>query len=149
MLSVARQYQKEGIKIDLIVIDFFHWTVQGDWKFDEKYWPDPKAMVDELHSMGIKVIVSVWPSVDRKSENFYPMMEKGLLIKTERGAAQTYDYQGDCVEIDPFLPSDTGEPRKALHPACGNAACTAKVPCGLPGTSANGRSHQYNLQESA
>ncbi len=104
VLSVARQYQKEGIKIDLIVIDFFHWTVQGDWKFDEKYWPDPKAMVDELHSMGIKVIVSVWPSVDRKSENFYPMMEKGLLIKTERGAAQTYDYQGDCVEIDPFNP---------------------------------------------
>ncbi|MCR5153498.1 MAG: family 31 glucosidase [Lachnospiraceae bacterium] len=104
VLSVARQYQKEGIKIDQIVIDFFHWTVQGDWKFDKKYWPDPKAMVDELHSMGIKVIVSVWPSVDRKSENFYPMMEKGLLIKTERGAAQTYDYQGDCVEIDPFNP---------------------------------------------
>ena len=40
--EVARRYQKEGIKIDQIVIDFFHWTVQGDWKFDEKYWPDPK-----------------------------------------------------------------------------------------------------------
>lgn len=104
VLEVARAYQKEGIKIDQIVIDFFHWTVQGDWKFDTQYWPDPKAMVDELHSMGIKVIVSVWPSVDRKSENFYPMMDKGLLIQTERGAAQTYDYQGDCVEIDPFNP---------------------------------------------
>ncbi len=105
VLTVARQYQKEGIKIDQIVIDFFHWTVQGDWKFDKTYWPDPKAMVDELHSMGIKVIVSVWPSVDRKSENFYPMREQGLLIKTERGAEQTYDYQGDCVEIDPFNPA--------------------------------------------
>jgi len=104
VLEVARAYQKEGIKIDQIVIDFFHWTVQGDWKFDKTYWPDPKAMVDELHSMGIKVIVSVWPSVDRRSENFYPMMEQGLLIRTERGAAQTYDYQGDCVEIDPFNP---------------------------------------------
>ena len=104
VLSVARQYQKEGIKIDRIVIDFFHWTLQGDWKFDEKYWPDPKAMVDELHEMGIKVIVSVWPSVDRKSENFGPMTERGLLIRTERGAAQPYDYQGDCVEIDPFNP---------------------------------------------
>jgi alpha-D-xyloside xylohydrolase len=104
VLEVAHAYEKEGIKIDQIVIDFFHWTVQGDWKFDKTYWPDPKAMVDELHSMGIKVIVSVWPSVDRRSENFYPMMEKGLLIRTERGAAQTYDYQGDCVEIDPFNP---------------------------------------------
>lgn len=114
VLEVARKYKDEGIKIDQIVIDFFHWTVQGDWKFDKTYWPDPKAMVDELHSMGIKVIVSVWPSVDRKSENFYPMMEKGLLIKTERGAAQTYDYQGDCVEIDPFNP----ETRKYVWEKC-------------------------------
>jgi len=104
VLTVARQYQKEGIKIDQIVIDFFHWTYQGDWKFDSKYWPNPKAMVDELHSMGIKVIVSVWPSVDKRSENFGPMMDQGLLIKTERGAVQTYDYQGDCVEIDVFNP---------------------------------------------
>ena len=104
VLTVARQYQKEGIKIDQIVIDFFHWTVQGDWKFDKTYWPDPKAMVDELHSMGIKVIVSVWPSVDRRSENFGPMMERGLLMRAERGEVQTYDYQGDCVVIDPFNP---------------------------------------------
>ena len=114
VLSVARAYQKEGIKIDQIVIDFFHWTLQGDWKFDRKYWPDPKAMVDELHRMGIRVIVSVWPSVDRKSENFAPMMERGLLIRTERGAAQTYDYQGDCVEIDPFNP----ETRRYVWEVC-------------------------------
>ena len=104
VLEVARRYRDEGIKIDRIVIDFFHWTVQGDWKFDSTYWPDPKAMIDELHSMGISVIVSVWPSVDRRSENFGPMMDRGLLIRTERGAAQTYDYQGDCVEIDVFNP---------------------------------------------
>ncbi len=104
VLSIARKYKELGIHIDQIIIDFFHWTYQGDWKFDKTYWPDPKAMIDELHSMGIKVIVSVWPSVDRKSENFYPMLEKGLLIRTERGALQTYDYQGDCVEIDAFNP---------------------------------------------
>ncbi len=104
VLSVAREYVKRGIKIDLIVIDFFHWTVQGDWCFDKKYWPDPKAMVDELHSYGIKVVVSVWPSVDRRSVHFQDMLDKGLLMRTERGALQTYDFQGDCVEIDPFNP---------------------------------------------
>lgn len=104
VLSVARKYQELNIPIDIIVIDFFHWTVQGDWKFDKTYWPDPKAMVDELHEMGIKVMVSVWPSVDRRSENFGEMMERGLLMRTERGAAQTYDFQGDCVQIDPTNP---------------------------------------------
>ena len=104
VLSVARKYKELGVQLDVIVIDFFHWTVQGDWKFDKKYWPDPKAMIDELHSMGIKVMVSVWPSVDRRSENFYEMAERGLLMRTERGAMQTYDYQGDCVQIDPTNP---------------------------------------------
>ena len=114
VLSVARKYNELGIHIDQIVIDFFHWTYQGDWKFDKTYWPDPKAMIDELHSMGIKVMVSVWPSVDRRSENFYPMLEDGLLMKTERGEIQTYDYQGDCVEIDAF----NEETRKFLWNKC-------------------------------
>ncbi len=114
VLSVARRYHKMGVKLDVIVIDFFHWTGQGDWKFDKTYWPDPKAMVDELHSMGIKVMVSVWPSVDRRSENFYEMAQRGLLMRTERGAMQTYDYQGDCVQIDPFNP----ETRKYVWEKC-------------------------------
>ncbi|MBR4457405.1 MAG: glycoside hydrolase family 31 protein [Clostridia bacterium] len=104
VLTVARRYRELGIQLDTIVIDFFHWTVQGDWKFDKTYWPDPKAMIDELHAMGIKVMVSVWPSVDRRSENFNEMLERGLLMRTERGAAQTYDFQGDCVQLDPFNP---------------------------------------------
>ena len=104
VLNVARRYRELGIQLDVIVIDFFHWTVQGDWKFDKTYWPDPKKMVDELHSMGIRVMVSIWPSVDRRSENFGEMLERGLLMRTERGALQTYDYQGDCVQIDPMNP---------------------------------------------
>jgi len=100
VLTVARECKRRNVPIDCIVIDFFHWPRQGDWRFDEKYWPDPKAMCDELHSMGIKVCVSVWPSVDKKSENFEEMFERGYLIQTERGAIQTYEYQGDCLEID-------------------------------------------------
>ncbi len=100
VLEVARKYNSLGIPLDVIVIDFFHWTRQGDWQFDSDYWPDPKAMCDELHSMGIKVVVSVWPSVDRKSINYQEMFEKGYLIRTERGSIQTYDFEGDCLEID-------------------------------------------------
>ncbi|MCR5675663.1 MAG: family 31 glucosidase [Lachnospiraceae bacterium] len=114
VLQVAHAYRDKGIPLDVIVIDFFHWTLQGDWKFDTRYWPDPKAMIDELHEMGIKVVVSIWPSVDKKSENFYTMAERGLLIRTERGSDQTYDYQGDCVEIDPTNP----ETRRFVWEVC-------------------------------
>jgi alpha-D-xyloside xylohydrolase len=41
LLKVAREYKRLELPIDLIVIDFFHWPKQGDWRFDETYWPDP------------------------------------------------------------------------------------------------------------
>lgn len=100
VLEVAREYKKRGIPLDVIVIDFFHWIRQGDWSFDPKYWPDPKAMVDELKAMGTRCMISVWPTVDRQSVNFEEMREKGLLIRTERGSRQTFDFLGDTVIYD-------------------------------------------------
>jgi alpha-D-xyloside xylohydrolase len=104
VLRVARECVDRRVPIDCIVIDFFHWTRQGDWRFDPKYWPDPAAMCEELHRLGIKVCVSVWPSVDKKSIHFEDMWDRGLLIRTERGSNQTYEYQGDCLEIDATNP---------------------------------------------
>lgn len=104
VLTVAREYKRLGISLSVIVIDFFHWTRQGDWCFDPEYWPDPKAMVDELHSMGTRVMVSIWPSVDRKSKNYNEMFEKGFLIRTERGTMQTYDFEGDSAILDTTNP---------------------------------------------
>ena len=104
VLSVARRYKELGIHLDVMVIDFFHWPRQGDWCFDPKYWPDPKAMCDELHKMGTKIMVSVWPSVDKKSSHYYEMLEKGYLVRTERGSNQTYDFNGDCLTFDATNP---------------------------------------------
>lgn len=102
VLETARRYADQGIALSMIIVDFFHWTMQGDWDFDTRYWPDPKAMTDELHEMGIRVMVSVWPTVDRRSLNYEPMLDRGLLIRTERGSMQTYNFQGDCGVVDAF-----------------------------------------------
>jgi len=85
VLDVAREYKKRNIPLSVIVIDFFHWTAQGDWKFDPELWPDPAAMTAELHEMGIEVMVSVWPTVEEGSENFRYLEEAGYLIRTEMG----------------------------------------------------------------
>ena len=85
LLEVAREYKRRGLPISVIVADFFHWPNQGDWKFDPEYWPDPKGMVDELKSMGIELMVSIWPTVEESSENYKEMVEKGYLIRADRG----------------------------------------------------------------
>ena len=85
LLSVAREYKRRGLPLSVIVADFFHWTRMGDWKFDPACWPDPAAMVRELEALGVKLMVSVWPTVSPISENYGFMTEHGLLINNERG----------------------------------------------------------------
>lgn len=84
LLSVAREYKNRKLPLDAIVIDYFHWTAQGDWAFDPNCWPDPKAMVEELKEQGVKVVVSVWPTADRAaSKNYAVMEENGWLVKSD------------------------------------------------------------------
>ena len=52
---------------------------------DEEFWPDVKAMTDELHRMGIRLMVSVWPQIDLKSENYDEMKRRNFLAKTRTG----------------------------------------------------------------
>ncbi len=85
LLNVAREYHRRGVRVDVIVIDFFHWPFMGDYRFEEEFWPDPKAMVQELESMGMKVMVSVWPQVSYRSENFKEMNAEGYLVRSDRG----------------------------------------------------------------
>ncbi len=87
LLSIVRGYKERGLPLSVIVIDFFHWTMLGDWQFDSQAWPDPAGMVKELDQMGVKLMVSIWPSVNPNSRNFGEMARQGLLVRGERGTA--------------------------------------------------------------
>ncbi|MEM1646100.1 MAG: glycoside hydrolase family 31 protein [Ignisphaera sp.] len=108
LLNIAREYKKRGLPLSIIVIDFFHWTNQGDWKFDPRYWPDPESMVKELEEMGVKLMVSVWPTVDVNSENYNEMVNKGLLVKTEKGLPILHTFRGFTTYVD-FTNPEAGE----------------------------------------
>ena len=102
LLGVAREYKRRGLPLSVIVADYFHWTHLGDWKFDLTEWPDPAAMVRELSELGVKLMVSVWPSVSPLSENFALMRDRGLLIGSEHGplAQATWPDKGAAAPVD-------------------------------------------------
>lgn len=101
LISVAREYKRRNLPLSCIVIDFFHWTRLGDWKFDPDEWPDPKAMVDELRSIGVETMVSIWPTVSLTSENYRQMLEGGMLLMTERGVPAVVPL----IDKDPLGPA--------------------------------------------
>ncbi len=100
LLAVAREYKKRDLPISVIVADYFHWAHSGDWDFDPKFWPDPVALVNELDSMGIKLMVSVWPVVESASENYPPMLQNNYLIRTEEGINLSMAYRGGLTYVD-------------------------------------------------
>lgn len=104
LLAVAREHKRRGLPIDAIVIDFFHWTMQGDFKFEPLDWPNPQAMVDELKEMGIETVVSVWPTIDERSENFGKMNDMGYLVNTDRGNQNHMTWMGNTVFYDATHP---------------------------------------------
>ncbi len=85
LLQVAREHKARGLPLSVIVIDYFHWSRQGEWRFDPAEWPDPQAMVDELRDLGIELMVSIWPTVNPESTNYAEMARRGLLVGNIRG----------------------------------------------------------------
>lgn len=105
LMQVAREYKKRNIPIDAIVIDYFHWTEQGDWEFDPQLWYDPKAMVDELKQMGIEPVVSIWPTINPKSKNYAAMDDNNMLVRTENGQYGIFEFYGQQTYIDVTNPA--------------------------------------------
>ena len=104
LLNVAREYHRRGLKVDVIVCDFFHWPRMGDYRFDPEFFPDPAAMVKELNSMGMQLMVSVWPQVSLNSENYEEMRQQGLLVRAEYGEQVGMRFVEDSMFFDATNP---------------------------------------------
>lgn len=104
ILQVAREHKRRGLPMDAIVVDFFHWSMQGNFEFEKRDWPDPDAMVKELKELGIETVVSVWPTIDERSKNYGTMAENGYLVRTDRGNGNHMTWMGNIVFYDPTNP---------------------------------------------
>lgn len=104
VLDVVREYKRRGIPLDVIVIDYYHWPRCGDYRFDEEYFPDPAAMLRELKELGVQVMVSVWPQIDWRSENYEEMRQQGLLVKSNAGVDVQMIFHGNNVFFDATNP---------------------------------------------
>ena len=104
VLKIAREHKERNIPLDVLVIDYYHWPRCGDFRFDEEFFPNPKEMCDELKKMGIEPMVSFWPQVDWRSENFDEMYHNGMLVKSNSGVEVQMYFHGNNVFLDPTNP---------------------------------------------
>ncbi|BEV11776.1 DUF5110 domain-containing protein [Asticcacaulis sp. DW145] len=82
ILETAQDFRRRQLPVDVMVQDWQYWGKYG-WnamRFDEAHYPDPAALINTLHGMDLRLMLSVWSKVDRKAELGQLMADKGFYI---------------------------------------------------------------------
>ena len=100
VLSVKDGYRKNNIPVDCIVQDWFYWEpdVIGSHVMWPERYPNPKAMVDELHGANVHAMISIWPVFAKGTGNYEAMLKAGNLttILWDNVMTHTFDSYYDA-----------------------------------------------------
>ncbi|MEO8608850.1 MAG: TIM-barrel domain-containing protein [Chloroflexota bacterium] len=82
LISVVKEYRQRGLPLDCIVQDWKSWPqdLWGQKTLDPERFPDPMAMMDELHQMNARLMISIWPNMNPGGDNWREMREQDLLL---------------------------------------------------------------------
>ncbi|MCY7401445.1 MAG: glycoside hydrolase family 31 protein [Nocardioides sp.] len=89
LVGVVKEFRNCGLPLDCIVQDWQHWP-EGQWgqkSFDPTRFPDPAGMVDEIHSLDCRLMVSMWPNMHGDGPNLKEFRDHDQLF----GDGSTYD----------------------------------------------------------
>jgi alpha-D-xyloside xylohydrolase len=83
LLDVVRQYRARKLPLDNIVQDWFYWPEDqwGSHRFDAARYPDPKGMIDAVHTMDARFMISVWPKFYPTTDTYKELADKGLVYR--------------------------------------------------------------------
>jgi alpha-D-xyloside xylohydrolase len=100
VIQVKNKYRDSKIPLDCIVQDWFYWepNVIGSHVMWPERYPNPKAMVDELHKSNIHAMISIWPVMAKGTPNYVQMEKAGNLtsITWDNVMTHTFDNYYDA-----------------------------------------------------
>jgi alpha-D-xyloside xylohydrolase len=82
LLGVASEYRRRRIPVDAIVQDWDYWNGAKNWGgmfFDPVLYPRPAEMVDRLHRMHFRMLLSIWPALGPSTAIYRDMATGGFL----------------------------------------------------------------------
>ena len=81
LLNAAAEFRRRKLPVDNIVQDWDYWGSLGRGpQWDASIYPNPREMVNELHSMNVNLMVSVWSIFGSQTVFYQDMKEKGYLV---------------------------------------------------------------------
>ena len=99
--SYARSIVAAGMPAGVLILDDGWMRAYGDWRFDEKKFPDPKGTIKKLHQLGFKVVIWVCPFVNETVPDFGTLAESGALVRDRAGkVAKRRWWNGESAVLD-------------------------------------------------
>lgn len=82
LIETAQKFRETGFGLDAIVLDWMSWEqdLWGQKTFDRQRFPDPAGMIRTLHEMDVHFMMSIWPNMSEKCENYAEFQKAGLLF---------------------------------------------------------------------
>ena len=83
LVNTLKEFRERKIGIDNIVQDWFYWPEKewGSHKFDPERFPNPKEMVDTVHQLNAKIMISVWPKFYTTTDHYKQFDTKGWMYQ--------------------------------------------------------------------
>ena len=79
LVETLAEFRKRHIPVDNIVQDWQYWKEDqwGSHEFDETRYPDPEKMMDDVHAMHGRLMISVWPKFYTNTDNYKELKAAG------------------------------------------------------------------------
>ena len=80
LVSTLAEFRKREIPVDNIVQDWQYWLPDqwGSHEFDAARYPDPEKMLDDVHAMHGRFMISVWPKFYTNTDHYKELKEAGF-----------------------------------------------------------------------
>ena len=79
LVGTLAEFRRRHIPVDNIVQDWQYWKDDqwGSHAFDETRYPDPEKMLDDVHAMHGRFMISVWPKFYTNTDHYQELKAAG------------------------------------------------------------------------
>ncbi|MBR3387373.1 MAG: DUF5110 domain-containing protein [Bacteroidales bacterium] len=79
LVSTLAEFRRREIPVDNIVQDWHYWKEDqwGSHEFEASRYPDPEKMLDDVHAMHGRFMISVWPKFYTNTEHYKELKAAG------------------------------------------------------------------------
>ncbi len=95
--ALVRGYLDRDVPVGALVIDSPWETGYNTFEFDETLYPDPRQMVDEVHALGVRVLLWITSMINVDSPNYQHAFDRGYFLN-EGATVEWWKGEGSFID---------------------------------------------------